>query len=104
MSSPLKRIVAVQFLSQTQAAPKLTTVEYRASRFRARLPPSGRPHGASLAFGAAVRLRLLPHAPSRCHAVALGSQLPPTAPVGDLHPQSIIHVQHTPPPRPPPPP
>src|SRR3954452_7919134 len=73
----------------------LTTVEYWASRFRARLPPSGRPHGASLAFGAAVRLRLLPHAPLRCHAVAFDSQLPPTGPVGDLHPQSIIHVQHT---------
>ena len=85
--------------NQCPAAPVphtvLATVEYWASRFRARLPPPGRPHGASLAFGAAVRLRLLPHAPSRCRAVAFGSQLPPTGPVGDLHPQSIIHVQHT---------
>src|SRR5947209_20595034 len=46
-------------------------------------------------LGAAVRLRLPPHAPSRDRAVALGSQLPPTGPVGDLHPPSVIHVQRT---------
>ena len=28
-------------------------------------------------------------------AVAFGSQLPPTDPAGDFHPQSIIHVQRT---------
>jgi hypothetical protein len=33
--------------------------------------------------------------PSRDHAVAFGSQLPPTGSVRDLHPQSIIHVQRT---------
>jgi uncharacterized protein (TIGR03437 family) len=30
--------------------------------------------------------RLLPHAPSRCRAVAFDPQLPPTGPVGDSHP------------------
>jgi hypothetical protein len=33
--------------------------------------------------------------PWRDHAVAFGSQLPPTGSVRDLHPQSIIHVQRT---------
>src|ERR1019366_9019361 len=58
-------------------------------------PRSDRPYGDSLALGAAVCLRLPLHMPSRDHAVAFGSQLPPTGSVRDLHPQSIIHVQRT---------
>ena len=42
-----------------------------------------------------MRRRLPPHTPSRDHAVAFDSQLPPTGSVRDLHPQSIIHVQRT---------
>jgi len=49
--------------------------------------------GDSLALGAAVRLWLPPHAPSRDRAVDFGSQLPPTGPVEDF--QLITHAQRT---------
>ena len=60
----------------------------------------------SLAFGAAVRLRLPSHTPSRerlrlsivqapSRAVAFTSRLPPIGPAGDFHPQSLHHAQRT---------
>lgn len=60
----------------------------------------------SLAFSAAVRLRLPPHTPSRerlrlsivqtpSRAVAFTSRLPPIGPAGDFHPQSLHHAQRT---------
>ena len=67
--------------------------------------PRSLPRGL-LAFGAAVRLRLPSHTPSRerrclsigqapSHAVAFASRLPPIGPAGDLHPQSLHHAQRT---------
>ena len=63
-------------------------------------------HKGSLAFGAAVRLRLPSHTPSRerlrlsivqapSRAVAFTSRLPPIGPAGDFHPQSLHHAQRT---------
>ena len=60
----------------------------------------------SLAFSAAVRLRLPSHTPSRersrlsivqtpSRAVAFASRLPPIGPAGDFHPQSHLHVHRT---------
>lgn len=60
----------------------------------------------SLAFGAAVRLRLPSHTPSRerlrlsivqapSRAAAFTSRLPPIGPAGDFHPQSLHHAQRT---------
>jgi len=64
------------------------------------------PFEGSLAFGAAVRLRLPPHTPSRdrlrlsnvqttSRAVAFTSWLPPLGSTGDFHPQSLDHAQRT---------
>ena len=63
-------------------------------------------HKGSLAFGAAVRLRLPSHTPSRerlrlsivqapSRAVAFTSRFPPIGPAGDFHPQSLHHAQRT---------
>jgi len=63
-------------------------------------------HKGSLAFGAAVRLRLPSHTPSRerlrlsnvqapSRAVAFTSRLPPIGPAGEFHPQSLLHAQRT---------
>ncbi len=64
------------------------------------------PFEGSLTFGAAVRLRLPPHTPSRdrlrlsnvqtpSRAVAFTSWLPPLGSTGDFHPQSLDHAQRT---------
>lgn len=98
-------------VKQCPAAPALTTPRPRSDIGRRvgayTRPGSGCLHKGSLTFGAAVRLRLPSHTPSRVklrlfisdqtpyRAVAFGSWLPPTGPTGDLHPQSLYHAQRT---------
>ena len=69
-------------------------------------PGPGSLRRGSLAFGAAVRIQLPSHTPSRerfplstsqcpSHAVAFRSRLPPTGPAKDFHLQSLNHAQRT---------
>jgi hypothetical protein len=97
-------------IKQCPAAPALTTPRPRSDIGRrvwrhANPGPKSLLEG-SLAFSAAVRLRLPPHTPSReryalsrgqvvSRAVAFTSWLPPTGPKGEFHPQSLDHAQHT---------
>ena len=96
--------------TECTAAPGLNTapisVGFRASRSLARSPDRPGLSKASLAFGAAACLRLLPHTASRrqglgvsrrrsLHAVAFSSRLLPTRSAEDFHLQSSAHAWHT---------
>ena len=96
--------------TECTAAPGLNTapisVGFRALRSLARSPDRPGLSKASLAFGAAACLRLLPHTASRrqglgvsrrrsLHAVAFSSRLLPTRSAEDFHLQSSAHAWHT---------
>src|SRR5271166_1827538 len=97
--------------TECTAAPGLNTapisVGFRALRSLARSPDRPGLSKASLAFGAAACLRLLPHTASRrqglgisrrrsLHAVAFSSRLLPTRSAEDFHLQSSAHLPGTP--------
>ena len=83
----------------------LTTIGYRASRMKARLPRSTCLLGDSLSFGAADRYKLPSHTTSRqnlppqprslgsIRAIAFRSWLPPIGPIKDSHLQSLRHAR-----------
>jgi hypothetical protein len=96
--------------TECTAAPGLNTapisVGFRALRSLARSPDRPGLSKASLSFGAAACLRLLPHTASRrqglgvsrrrsLHAVAFSSRLLPTRSAEDFHLQSSAHAWHT---------
>ena len=96
--------------TECTAAPGLNTapisVGFRALRSLARSPDRPGLSKASLSFGAAACLRLLPHTASRrqglgvsrrrsLRAVAFSSRLLPTRSAEDFHLQSSAHAWHT---------